>query len=201
MGPARRGASATSALVMALVGALGLAACGGHPTSALSTASNPRRSTTTLPPTTTTESIGSQALASWVQDQMMFYQLAAQFPISWNNPDLTQVDAPPLLYTLRSNLLALKEQGLVGPATYRVWPVKVLSVSASKVVVEGCSYDSGVLMHATDKAAAGAIGQPGFTVYRATMVPNSTDPGTWLIADQAPSPTTNREGPCKGLSA
>jgi len=183
---------------------LGLAACTSSPkppTTIPPTTSTTDAPTTTLPPsTTTTLSLAGQVLASWKQDMTDFYVASSEYPVNYLNPLLTAASAPPLLYLVRQNFAADRAFGWVGTKTFHIWPIKVLSLTPTKAVVEGCSYDTGEKVHATGKPVPGVLGTPGFTSYLATLIPDKTDPGHWLISNQATKNATNTEGPCKGLT-
>jgi len=183
---------------------LGLAACTSSPkppTTIPPTTSTTDAPTTTLPPsTTTTLSLAGQVLASWKQDMTDFYVASSEYPVNYLNPLLTQGFAPPLLYDIRQNFTAYHYYGWVGPKTYHIWPIKVLSLTPTKAVVEGCTYDPGAKVHATGKPVAGELGLPGFGAYVATLIPDKSNPGHWLMTDQKFSNGTNTEGPCKGLT-
>ena len=183
---------------------LGLAACTSSPkppTTIPPVTSTTDAPTTTVPPsTTTTLSLAGQVLASWKRDLTDFYVANSEFPVSYLNPLLTAASAPPLLYDIRQNFAAYHAFGWVGPKTFHIWPIKVLSLTPTKAVVEGCSYDPGAKVYATGKPVPGVLGTPGFTSYLATLVPDKSEPGHWLMTEQKASNTTNTEGPCKGLT-
>ena len=184
---------------------LGLAACTSSPkppTTIPPVTSTTDAPTTTVPPSTTTTTVSpaGQVLASWKQDETDYYVADEQYPVSYLNPLLTQGFAPPLLYDIRQNFAAYQHFGWVGPKTYHVWPIKVLSLTPTKAVVEGCTYDTGEKVRATGKPVPGELGTPGFGLFLATMIPDKSGPSHWLITGQKTANTTNTEGPCKGLN-
>lgn len=179
--------------------ATALAGCG-----TASTAPSPTTSTTTTPTTvpstttTTVDAVDQTVIQDWKKDVTGFFEVVDQYPVKPLSPEITDGYIPPDLYTTRRYLLGFQVKGWVGLPIYAVWPVHVVSLTATTATVTGCIWDNAVEVEATHQPAPAPFGGAGFTEDAASLVKNANT-GRWQIKGETTEPGNAKEGLCKGF--
>jgi hypothetical protein len=172
------------------------------PTSTTSTTPATSTSTSTTSPTATTRTDAPNTKsieAAWLASINAFYLAGEQSEPSSSALLQSLVPGSPELKQETSFLEIQKVNGIVGPSTWRIGNVAVLSSSATQAVLSACSFDPGAYYRATGEPAPTSLGGgAGYTGYVVTLDRYN---GKWLVfSTQVSAPTTTQEtGPCHGF--
>ncbi|MGO9557978.1 MAG: hypothetical protein ACLPQS_09800 [Acidimicrobiales bacterium] len=171
----------------------------GRTSSPSSTTAGVASSPTTLAPISSrTGSSGTAAEAAWVQSERAFYEAGR----------LGEPEYPPLLASFAHGspalgrtvawLIALRDAGVIAPATYRVGNARVTRVTAKTAWLSGCTYDTGSVYRSTGAEAPVNLG--GGASFTASVAVLRLVGGRWLVwSDQTSTPSSPEEnGPCHG---
>lgn len=169
-------------------------------TSSVAPPTSARTTTSSTPPPTTAPVRSKQAVAAaWEASFNAFYEAA-------ENDD---PNSPTLLATLYPDSPEFRQEsgflgsialaGVVGPSSWRIGNVLVLSMARTQALVSACSYDAGTHYRSTGAEAPSDLGGgAGLTAYRTTLRRQGT---TWLVYQTNvtfPKATTET-GPCHGF--
>ena len=157
-----------------------LAACGSGPSASPGTTSRPSAAPSTTTSTSTSPSDPSQAavLAAYRAASQAFEQaLATANPA---DPKLAETMVDPQLQSVRANLVADQEKGVVGKGAVTLHP-KVMSLSATKATVVDCVYSTSELVYRSTGKPVPPITPPENDGVRATLVQVG---GTWKLSKQ-----------------
>lgn len=173
-------------VIAALAGLCILAGCssphtsadsGAHSTStsSISTASS---SVPATAPTPTTSSPSSAVLAAYRAGWAAFeHALADANP---EDPELPATMVDPQLQQVKGNLLADREQGMVGRGTFTLHP-KVTALSATSATVVDCAYSTAALVYKASDKPVPPVTPPENDGVTSTLVLSG---GTWKVSKQ-----------------
>jgi hypothetical protein len=184
----RRGIrSASIAATLSL--SLALSACGSTPSGAPSTTGTKAPiASTSIPATTTTTTLAPTSAAvlnayraGWAAFE---HALADANP---SDPELAATMVEPQLQSVKANLFADKEAGMVGRGTTTLHP-KITALSATTATVVDCAHSTAELIYATTGKPVPPVTPPENDGVRATLVLSGS---TWKVSKQ-----TVTEGTC-----
>jgi hypothetical protein len=154
--------------------------------------------TTTSPASGKAPALGERELVkqAWIAAVDAFYLASSKDDA--RSPGLVATLAPAGPdYTQETTYIAAQSvSGVAGPSTWQVGGVVVESLTASRAMVSGCSFDRGSHYRSSGLPAPPSLGgSPGLTGYLATMEQVN---GRWLLfATQVSAPANTQEaGPC-----
>ena len=135
-------------------------------------------------------------LSAWKAEIQAFYVASVLGDPSYRLLGLGVIPGSPEDDQMISYLSAQAASGVVGPSTWRIGNMRVVSLGRSNAVVTACSYDPGSHFRSGDLAAPAALGGgAGLTAYITDMAEMK---GSWKLersatsAEQSPS----SPGPC-----
>lgn len=179
-GPGRGAPALLSAAMLAVVFALGSAACSTGPH-----AHRASRSTAT-----TLSGIDQAVIRGWKAAEDAFY--SASYTSDSTSPALAATMVNPALRQAVTLLFAEHHDGYVGRGTYDLGHPQVLSLTGTQAVVSSCVYDGVIEVDtATGKSAPGVLGVAERAEVRSTLVQASA--GLWKVSQRSV-----KEGSCAG---
>ncbi len=135
-------------------------------------------------------------LSAWKAEIEAFYTASALGDLSDRVLDLGVVPGSPEDDQMISYLSAQVASGVVGPSTWHIGSMRVVSLRRSNAVITACSYDPGSHFRSGGLAAPAALGGgAGLTAYVADMTEVS---GSWKLERSMTSaqPDSSSTGPC-----
>jgi hypothetical protein len=140
-------------------------------------------------------------LSAWKAEMEAFYTASALGNPSYRPLGLGVVPGSPQDDQMISYLSAQAASGVVGPSTWDIGNMHVVSLGRTSAVVTACSYDPGSRFRSGDLAAPAALGGgAGLTVYITDM----TELGpSWKLerSETFAEPDASSPGPCHRFSS
>ena len=140
-------------------------------------------------------------LSAWKAEMEAFYTASALGDPSYRPLGLGVVPGSPQDDQMISYLSAQAASGVVGPSTWDIGDMHVVSLGRTSAVVRACSYDPGSRFRSGDLAApAGLGGGAGLTAYITDM----TEVGrSWKLerSETFAEPDASSPGPCHRFSS
>jgi len=146
------------------------------------------------------KSAADAVLTAWKAEIDAFYAASALGDPSYRRLALGVIAGSPEDDEMISYLSAQAASGVVGPSSWHIGNVRVVSLGRSHAVVTGCSYDRGSHLRTGDLAVAPWLGGgPGLTAYLTDMTAVT---GSWKLDSSATSSVyaTSAPGPCHRFS-
>ena len=138
-------------------------------------------------------------LSAWKAEMEAFYTASAVGGLSYRSLGAGVVPGSPEDDQVLSYLSAQAASGVVGPSTWRIANMRVVSLGRSSAVVTACSYDPGSHFRSGDIAAPAWLGGgAGITAYTTDMTEVRS---SWKLERSvtAPQPDAFLPGPCYGF--
>ena len=140
-------------------------------------------------------------LSAWKAEMEAFYTASALGNPSYRPLGLGVVPGSPQDDQMISYLSAQAASGVVGPSTWDIGNMHVVSLGRTSAVVTACSYDPGSRFRSGDLAAPAALGGgAGLTVYITDMT--ELEP-SWKLerSETFAEPDASSPGPCHRFSS
>lgn len=164
-------------VVCAAVCSLSVTSCSAAPSSSAPTTTKSDPGTTA---TSSTTAADGQIISAWLAAQKAFHDAA--LTSDPNAPELAATTVPPILDTVRANLVQLRSQGDIAKGPSRWGNPHITARGTAGTEVVSCIYDGEIgIVAKTGKPVSGIAGQPNFAVVTSIMQLTATG---WKLAEQ-----------------